>query len=62
MTPGQLKVERIIDYSVKEGLNLWKTVIEPLPNKFDTKASRMATFVEDMNQEHKSFDGQRAPC
>ena len=55
MTPGQLKVEGIIDYSVKEGLNLWKAVIEPLPNKFDTKASRMATFVEDMKARAQKF-------
>ena len=38
MTPGQLKVEDIIDYSDKVGLSLWKAAIEALLTKFNMKA------------------------
>ena len=48
MTPGQIKVEDIIDYNDKVGLSLWKLAIEALLTMFDMKASGMTTFVKDM--------------
>lgn len=55
MTPGQLKVEEVIDYSDKVGLSLWKAAIEALPTKFDMKASGTATFVEGMKAKAQEF-------
>ena len=55
MTPCQLKVEDVMNYSDKVGLCLLRAVIEALPIKFDMKASETATFVEGMKAKAQEF-------
>ena len=55
MTPGQWKVEYIIDYNDKVSVSLWNAPIDALLIKFDVKALGMATFVEGTEVKAQEF-------
>ena len=58
VTPGQVNVAQVIDYSSKGGKSLYTYAVTPLEIKFDLKPSGTVVFVQQLKERAREMGDQ----
>ena len=48
LTPGQYARDQFLDFGLRESILLYRSIVEPLQNKFDGDPSHILTFTEQL--------------